>query len=415
MKIILILLMTLSLLCGIFLPAWALSPAEVLVIANRRMPGSLELAHYYMEKRSIPTENLLTLTIEANESCSRKVYNQQVAQPVRDFIQARKSSSSIRAFVTLYGVPLKVAPPALTEKELAALRRLQRQRDTLMQSIQSADEHRSGVAVDRMQLELLDRKISRSRKSDSGAALDSELTLVLKDDYALDAWQPNPFFVGYQHLKLENTPAEVLLGSRIDAPSLAIARRMIDDSLFAERDGLRGTAYFDAKGPANRTPNLRSYDLYDQSIHLAAEQLKSLNLMPVVINAEPGLFQAGEAPDAALYCGWYSLAKYVDAFDWRRGAIGYHIASGECATLRAGPGQGWCKRMLEDGVTATLGPVAEPYIQAFPEPELFFRLLTVDAETLVEAYFHSQRYLSWQMVLLGDPLYRPRWLKQKIR
>jgi hypothetical protein len=38
---------------------FALTPAEVLVIANRNAPGSVELAEYYLAKREIPAQNLL--------------------------------------------------------------------------------------------------------------------------------------------------------------------------------------------------------------------------------------------------------------------------------------------------------------------------------------------------------------------
>ena len=95
--------------------------------------------------------------------------------------------------------------------------------------------------------------------------------------------------------------------------------------------------------------------------------------MPVVLEDTGRLFQPGECPRAALYCGWYSLARYVDAFEWVPGAIGYHIASAECRTLRQGNSQVWCKRMLEEGVAVTIGPVDEPYVQAFPLPEVFFQ------------------------------------------
>jgi uncharacterized protein (TIGR03790 family) len=63
--------------------------------------------------------------------------------------------------------------------------------------------------------------------------------------------------------------------------------------------------------------------------------------------------------------------------------------------------------MIEDGVVATVGPVWEPYVQAFPIPELFFGLLVESPFTLAECYFLSTPFLSWQMVLIGDPLYRP--------
>ena len=128
--------------------------------------------------------------------------------------------------------------------------------------------------------------------------------------------------------------------------------------------------------------------------------------MGVVLNDSEDLFQKGESPDTALYCGWYSLAKYVDAFTWQKGSVGYHIASSECATLKNPDSQVWCKKMLDHGIAATIGPVGEPYVQAFPVPEIFFEFLTEGYLTLAEAYLISLPYLSWKMVLIGDPLYR---------
>ncbi|OHB81267.1 MAG: hypothetical protein A2Z38_01740 [Planctomycetes bacterium RBG_19FT_COMBO_48_8] len=59
-----------------------------------------------------------------------------------------------------------------------------------------------------------------------------------------------------------------------------------------------------------------------------------------------------------------------------------------------------------DGITATLGPVAEPYLHAFPEPRTFFPKL-YEGNCLVEAYYRTKPFNSWQMLLIGDPLYRP--------
>jgi uncharacterized protein (TIGR03790 family) len=129
--------------------------------------------------------------------------------------------------------------------------------------------------------------------------------------------------------------------------------------------------------------------------------------MVAIVNDKPELFQLGECPDAAFYCGWYNLGQYVDAFTWAQGSVGYHIASAECQTLKRPGSRVWCKRMLEEGIAATLGPVNEPYVQAFPVPELFFRFLFDGYWTLAECYALSKPFLSWQMVLIGDPLYRP--------
>ncbi len=95
----------------------------------------------------------------------------------------------------------------------------------------------------------------------------------------------------------------------------------------------------------------------------------------------------------------------MDAFDWQKGSVGYHIASSECTTLK-GSSNVWCKKMLDKGVAATIGPVGEPYVQSFPDPQIFFHYLTEEYMTLAEAYLISLPYLSWKMVLVGDPLYK---------
>jgi len=118
------------------------------------------------------------------------------------------------------------------------------------------------------------------------------------------------------------------------------------------------------------------------------------------------LFEPHSCPRTVIYCGWYSLQKYIDAFDFVDGAIGYHISSLEAIDLRDPNSSQWCPAMLRKGITATLGAVAEPYLHSFPEPREFF-LELLDGCCLVEAYYHTQPFNSWQLVLIGDPLYTP--------
>jgi len=255
------------------------------------------------------------------------------------------------------------------------------------------------------------RIISVLKKEDERSSLDSEVALVLEQNYQLSGWVPNPYFLGYRGKKIKNMPRKALMVSRLDGPSSGIVRRIINDSISTEKTGLKGTAYFDARYPRpkeERKGKTRSgYKPYDHSLYLAADRVKKSGRMPVIVNSKPELFRQGECPGAALYCGWYRLARYVDAFEWRPGAIGYHIASSECTTLKGKGSRVWCKMMLEKGVAATLGPVSEPYVQAFPIPEIFFGLLVEGRLTLAECYALSQPFWSWQMVLIGDPLYRP--------
>jgi uncharacterized protein (TIGR03790 family) len=61
--------------------------------------------------------------------------------------------------------------------------------------------------------------------------------------------------------------------------------------------------------------------------------------------------------------------------------------------------------MLSHGITATLGPVGEPYLLSFPQPYEFFAEL-LDGKCLVEAFYRTNPFNSWQFILIGDPLYR---------
>lgn len=399
---------------GLYLPCYALEPDEIVVLANRNASSSIGLAKYYMQRRGIPEENLLRLWVTDQEWCSRSDYEKKVLGPVRKFIGEHPSRRRIRCLVTVCGIPLKVLPPEKGKVERKDLDKLKREMESLKERSAKIKDQKSDEAEGfKKLLEKVEAEISRLDKVELGASLDSEIALALKQEYPLAGWVPNPLFVGHQKRFVEGMPekGEVLMVSRLDGPDTATVRRIIDDSVETEKKGLQGVAYFDARLPEPKNEKEETgkigYDMYDRSIHLAAERVRKSGRMKVVVDDRPDLFQPGECPNAALYCGWYSLARYVDAFQWRPGAVGYHIASGEAQTLRQSGSQVWCKRMIEKGVAATIGPVSEPYVSAFPLPELFFGLLLDGYYTLAECYALSQPFWSWQMVLLGDPLYRP--------
>lgn len=358
------LLISLSLACS----AEALEPYEILVVANGQEGAGVGLARFYMQQRNIPSENLLIIQTAANEGIPRYYYDDEIAEPVRNFLEDKPAISCLLLF---YGVPLRIEGRGLTSEKLK--------------------EKESHAA---------------RRQQDPVASVDSELSLVRVVDHPVAGWVQNPYFLQFQTQKTEYRKAQVLMVARLDGPDEQTVRRLIADSLQVEREGLTGTAYFDARWPQpENQKKLQGYALYDNAIHEAARITKKV--VPTIIDEQSSLFQRGDATDAALYCGWYSHGKYVDAFDWQQGAVAYHIASSECTTLKKEGSQVWCKRLLEEGVAATVGPVAEPYVQAFPFPQIFFGLLLDGDFTLVEAYFLSLPYISWKMTLIGDPLYQP--------
>ena len=393
-------------------PCFALEPHEIVVLANRNAASSVGLAKYYMKKRGIPKDNLLQLWITDKEWCGREYYEKKVVVRVRKFLRERDPMGVIRCILLMYGIPLKLSPPEMSKEEKRELKKLETRKDALIKQIMGIKANETEKSkILKSELKGVKKIISVLKKKDARSSLDSEIALVLEQNYQLSGWVPNPYFVGYRGKKIRNMPRKVLMVSRLDGPSSEIVRRIIDDSISTEKTGLKGTAYFDARYPRpkgeSKVKKRSGYKPYDQSIYLAADHVKKSGRMPVVVNSKSELFRRGECPGAALYCGWYSLARYVDAFEWRPGAVGYHIASSECTTLKRKGSRVWCKMMLEKGVAATLGPVSEPYVQAFPIPEIFFGLLVEGRLTLAECYALSKPFLSWQMVLIGDPLYRP--------
>ncbi len=248
---------------------------------------------------------------------------------------------------------------------------------------------------------------------DSEASVDSELSLLWLDrhEYVLKGRTPNPFYAWDQSrtgnaTNTKHMSIPVLMVSRIDAPTSALAKQMIDKAILAEQMGLSGNIYLDARGLTPKNP--LGYGDYDQSLRDLADFIKTKTSYPVILeNTKKRFQQFGEAPQVALYAGWYRLRHYEDAFSFNPGAIGYHIASGEAISIHNPKEKGWCKNALERGITATIGPTSEPYLDAFPKPTEFFGLLLSGRYALAEAYYLSTRYVSWRMVLFGDPLYNP--------
>ena len=387
-------------------PACCLTADQIAVIANKQQADSIALARFYMDRRRIPADNLITIDIDPAEECRRSDYDDRIAAPVRSFLSKHSRQDTIRCLVTMYGVPLKITSPALSEQGSAAVA-------TLTEKIEEsklAQEHgKEESMLDGLRGSLADIKNQiayQTKIHDMRAAVDSELSLVLQA-HPLAHWLPNPYFRDLSADFLPFSKEDVLMVSRLDGPSPNLVKRIITDSLAAERDGLHGSAFFDARWPDPGLKKVSSYGWYDRAIHRAAAVVRQSGSMEqVVVDAEEALFQPGVRRNAALYCGWYSLAAYLDAFTWQRGAVGYHIASSECSTLKKEGSRVWCKKMIENGVAATIGPVGEPYVNAFPPPDLFFAFLT-GGKNLVESYYFSLPHLSWKMVLIGDPLYTP--------
>jgi uncharacterized protein (TIGR03790 family) len=386
--------------------AFALEPDEILVIANSNVKASVRLAKYYCAKRGVPEGNILALPLGAvlNNTIARDDYEKKLAGPIRKKLSNFEFAVKITSLLTTYGVPIKVGrrePLKDQQDKLKQLEKLDEQEKIRIEQLKqngTADTSRE-VKNSKHQLAQLQSEIDRITGNETDASVDSELSMLLCGDYELYRWQPN---------RLKDNPlglSNTLMVCRLDGPSFEIAKGLIDKAIKAEKTGLTGIAYIDSRGIADDR-NPYSLGHFDQSLRDLASLIKFRTKMVVKEEQTEKLFEPGACPQAAIYCGWYSLKKYIDAFDFVDGAIGYHISSLEAVDLRDPNSSQWCPSMLKDGITATLGAVAEPYLHSFPNPREFF-LALFNGRCLVEAFYYTKPFNSWQLVLIGDPLYTP--------
>jgi uncharacterized protein (TIGR03790 family) len=362
----------------------------------------MRLARYYCQARGLPRGYVVPVSLGARvrDMMNRDEYEKRLAQPLRRLFLTRMDLAHIKCLVTTYGVPYRVGPRApLTgqEERLTKLNELLKQVDEELAELEAQEQTDSAELAKRKRAKMvIQMDTDRIEGRETHASVDSELSLVLGGAYGLYRWQPN--------LLRSKVPQAVrtLMVCRIDGPTEEIAQGLIDKAIAAEASGLTGTAYFDSRGIFKKD----AYGHYDQSIRDLAILTQLRTTLPVKEERTEELFQPGTCPEAALYCGWYSLKKYVDAFEFVPGAVGFHIASFEAVSLHDIDSTQWCPALLRKGITATLGAVAEPYLHAFPEPKAFFSEL-FEGKCLVEAFYQTKPFNSWQLVLIGDPLYRP--------
>lgn len=384
--------------------AYIVQLTKLLETIPQALPPPPDLA---LERKIEPIQGAIPDKVLHELALAMKNARTRVAELVND-----SQRESAHQLLSHYRRILEVAPHASHGKDSQEkLQELTTLDNLLATKTATLDEQRRWIALNHELrglayfCRLMEIRCKDLAGADSEAAFDSELSLLWWDGYPLYRWADNPLTPAFD-TAAPNAKRKVLMVSRLDAPTPALARRLVEDALAVEATGLTGIIYIDARG-LGETPPRDLYGEFDERLRQTARFLQEKSALKVVLDNKPALFQRGACPDAALYCGWYSLSKYVDAFQWKRGAVAYHVASGEAYTLRRRDSQVWCKRMIEEGVAATLGPVAEPYLGAFPPPRDFFSLLMTGKWTLAECYYRTVPWHSWMMTLVGDPLYRP--------
>ena len=363
---------------------------EVVVVYNSALPESKNIAEHYAERRAVPAGQVFGFKLSTNESISRQEFHDTLQKPLAQKLEKEKLwhvgsevstgtngsgrvvwkvlSSKIRYAVLCYGVPLHITEdPTMIEP-----------------------------GTEKMRPEL--------RRNE--AAVDSELAcLPAFEQFPMLAGPlRNPFYTTTNAAALHPTN-NILMVARLDGPSAEIARRLVDLALQAETNGLWGRAYFDTRNVSEG-----SYKVGDDWIRGAAE-IARFSGFETVVDTNAATFPASfPMSHIAFYAGWYdenASGPFTDlAAEFMPGAFAYHLHSFSAQTLRS-TNSHWCGPLLANGATATMGCVAEPYLEGTPDMGAFFGRFCIYGFTFGEAAYAAQSSLSWQTTVVGDPLYRP--------
>jgi uncharacterized protein (TIGR03790 family) len=347
---------------AVFLPVLCAQTGEnVLLVVNGNDPVSRQVGEYYRARRNVPSRNLCILNTTSEEEISWKIYEEQIENPVGECLRKAGLEERVLYIATTLGVPLKV-------------------------------DGSNGMMGER-------------------ASVDSELALLYAKRKGTRFERagpiPNPFFMvrdePFQHPRFP-----IYLVTRLAAWDLADVKAMIDHGLAARN---RGKFVIDL-GPRQDDGNTW---LRNAAMLLPRSRVVMDDTDEVLYNQK----------DAIGYASWGSndagRTRRWSGFRWLPGALVTEFVSSNARTLRrppedwffhgwddqdhmfGGSSQGLSADYIHEGATGVSGNVYEPYLTYCVRPDYLLPAY-YQGRNLAESFYIALRALSWQGVVLGDPL-----------
>ena len=357
-------------------PVFAQSAENVAVVINDASPASQRIGEYYIKKRGIPASNVIRLRTVTTEAIQRPEYLRTIEAPVAITIGRQSLHDRVLYLVLTKGVPLRVT--------------------------------------------------GTGGQDGTVASVDSELSILYSRlvgrNIPLRGRVPNPYFLGTRSLRearpFTHREQEIFLVTRLDGFSVDEVLKLIDRSGVSSADG---AIVLDQR--AGLTDNTGDEWLAEAARRLQDQGQGSKVALDTSMNA---------APPNKQVLGYYSWGSN-DAANRRRrfgmgfvpGALAATFVSTDARTFEPPP-DSWTPSsdwkdptalfggspqtligdLIREGATGVAGHVAEPYLQSTVRPEILFPAY-LSGFTLAEAFYLAIPDLSWQTVVVGDPLCRP--------
>jgi uncharacterized protein (TIGR03790 family) len=355
--------------------------ARLVLLANGDDRDSVRVAQHYAAARGVPEENIIALPMSRAETISWTEFVATIWEPLQAELVKRKWIDAIAMNLTDEVGRTKYAMSGHRLSFLVVCRGVPLR-------VMHDPEHYVATPP----------YTNNAQFRTNAGAVDSELALLARPNYAVNAFVPNPLFSDDKPTAAER--AQVIKVSRLDGPTLESAMGLVDSAMTAERTGLLGRAYVDIGG---------AHASGERWLEATARMLGELHFDTDVDRARSTIPAAARFDAPVLYFGWYAGRVggpfALPGFRFPPGAVAVHIHSYSAQTLRSA-GQNWVGPFVARGVTATVGNVFEPYLELTHRPDLLLRGL-VRGMNFGDAVSYALPAWSWQAIAIGDPLYRP--------
>ena len=350
---------------------------NVLVAVNDASSVSHRIGDYYAAKRAVTAANVIALTgLEAdpNDTLTRSQYQTLIETPIADWFRRHAAHDRILYLVLTKGIPLR---------------------------IQGTAGPRGTVASVVSELTLLYRKLS-------GRTVLAEGTVDYP--YFLDA-APVDGADRFTHAQFD-----IFLVSRLDGFTVDDVLSMIDRGSSTVLDGRFVLEKKDASPHPGNT-----------WLGEAATRLES-NGSASAVKLDATTHVLREEPSVLGYYSWGSSDPGINrrhpGHQFLPGSLAAMYLSSDARTFREPPAEWeigtWNDQethfvgspewlvgdLIREGVSGAAGHVAEPTAGGTIRPQLLFPAY-VSGFNLVASFYLAMPYLSWQTVVVGDPLCAP--------
>jgi uncharacterized protein (TIGR03790 family) len=356
-------------------PARAQTAENVAVVINEASPESKQIGEYYIKARGIPAANVIRLQTTTEETIQPNAYLATIQAPIAASIARNGTHDRILYIVLTKGIPLRVQGTGGPEGTVASV--------------------------------------------------DSELTLLYRRMIGRNVLTrgkvANPYYQGPRPIAeakaFTHRDHDIFLVSRLDAFTVEEAISLIVKAGQPSRDGRVVLDQRDAL--VNRTG--------EDWMGLAAQNLAKDGFGSRVTLETTPKPARGISPVIG-YFSWGSTDPQnrvrLTKMDFSPGALAATFVSTDARTFKEPPAdwvptnvndraqffggspQSLVGDLIREGATGAAGQVSEPYLESAVRPDVLFPAY-LSGFNLIESFYLAIPHLSWQTVVIGDPLCAP--------